>query len=468
MPFDAVKNFCKGTLNAGIAQGASTLTLQTGQGAKFPNPSTDGQFNIVVWNYTDYPDPSDDPNVEVKRCTARSGDVLTISGGQEGTSDVAHNTAGKEYRVMLGITAKTIVDLVALINGLIVEANSAEAEAAAYAAGAKMVIRTDLLTAEPGTALATVLSVTSLLNSVTIKTGATVPVSALTMLASVVNPFEIGTTSGASVSVTALGTTLELPSVVVTAVQNVSVSATALAVSATLGNATVPMGAVELYGTSLFNDANLVAYYRMEDLTDSKGSNTLTNIGSTPFSAGKFNNGAVGNGSSRALRISGNNVFGLAANAARTYSMWIKVNTEPTSGQYFNFVSLTKYVTGSTQYYDGFGYYNNSGTKQLYGGIYRGDGVVLTHNVNLGTTNWHHLAVTYSGGANGTQKFYLDGVEVATGTQTTTTPANNSNNGLAILANVTDIQWSNIAVDDFAFFSRALSGTEIANIYNGV
>ena len=60
---------------------------------------------------TDFPDPSDDPNAEIVRVTGVSGNTLTVSRGQEGTAASTKNTAGKVYKLMLGITAKMITDI---------------------------------------------------------------------------------------------------------------------------------------------------------------------------------------------------------------------------------------------------------------------------------------------------------------------------------------------------------------------
>jgi hypothetical protein len=115
---DTVTNFPLGTLTAGIAAGASSLTLGTNEGGNFPAATTSpdaDHFNITIWNSTDYANPGDDPNVEILRCTARSGDVLTISRAQEGTSDVNHNTGGKTYRVAQCVTKKMVDDIRNLI-----------------------------------------------------------------------------------------------------------------------------------------------------------------------------------------------------------------------------------------------------------------------------------------------------------------------------------------------------------------
>jgi hypothetical protein len=108
---DAVKNFAKSTLSTGIDADDTSIVLATGGGAKFPAPATDGAFNAVIWNSTDYADPADDPSVEIVRVTARSSDTLTVSRAQEGTNASAHNTSGKTYTIVLGPTAKTITDL---------------------------------------------------------------------------------------------------------------------------------------------------------------------------------------------------------------------------------------------------------------------------------------------------------------------------------------------------------------------
>lgn len=118
MPLDAVKNFAKVTVSQGYPAGATTIVLSTGDGSKLPDPATEGAFNLVWWNSTDYPDPTDDPSKEIVRCTARTGDTLTVTRGQEGTNDVNHNTANKTYKMILAITQKMIEDIEMAAEGL--------------------------------------------------------------------------------------------------------------------------------------------------------------------------------------------------------------------------------------------------------------------------------------------------------------------------------------------------------------
>jgi hypothetical protein len=109
--FDAVKNFGKVTVSTGYDDSAVSIVLSGGHGAKLPDPSSDGEFNLVWWNNTDYGDPSDDPNVEIVRCTARSTDTLTVTRNQEGSGASIKNIASKTYRMALVLTKKMMDDL---------------------------------------------------------------------------------------------------------------------------------------------------------------------------------------------------------------------------------------------------------------------------------------------------------------------------------------------------------------------
>lgn len=120
MSLDPVLNFGKVTVSTGYAAGAVTVVLVSGHGAKLPDPSVSGAFNLVWWNSTLYPDPADDPNVEIVRCTARTTDTLTITRAQESTSDVAHNVANSTYKMILSLTKKMKDDIEAGSGGLLV------------------------------------------------------------------------------------------------------------------------------------------------------------------------------------------------------------------------------------------------------------------------------------------------------------------------------------------------------------
>lgn len=70
----------KSTLAAPISAGSTAITLAPGDGALFPAPAA-GQAFALVLN-----DVATQQIVEVCWCTARSGDVLTVQRGREGTT----------------------------------------------------------------------------------------------------------------------------------------------------------------------------------------------------------------------------------------------------------------------------------------------------------------------------------------------------------------------------------------------
>lgn len=116
MALDPVRNFIKLTVAGFYDAAATSIEVNVGEGATLPNPGTEGHFNMVWYNDTDYPDPTDDPNAEIVRVSAESADILTIARAQEGTAASTKNTAGKTYKLLLAVTAKMINDINVEIN----------------------------------------------------------------------------------------------------------------------------------------------------------------------------------------------------------------------------------------------------------------------------------------------------------------------------------------------------------------
>jgi hypothetical protein len=113
MALDSVKNFVQVQASTGYSSSATAIALQSGQGSKLPS----APFNLIWWNSTDYPNPANDPNIEIVRVTNVSGDTIAITRAQESTTASSKNTAGKTYSLVLGITAKMISDIQALLLG---------------------------------------------------------------------------------------------------------------------------------------------------------------------------------------------------------------------------------------------------------------------------------------------------------------------------------------------------------------
>jgi len=88
MSFLQVKNNASSILASGIDAVATSLTVASGEGARFPATN----FHITIED-------------EILLCTTRTGDVLTVTRAQEGTAAASH-AQGKAVR--LNITAEVL------------------------------------------------------------------------------------------------------------------------------------------------------------------------------------------------------------------------------------------------------------------------------------------------------------------------------------------------------------------------
>jgi hypothetical protein len=124
---DAMKNGAKSYLSVGINSTDTSLTVQTGDGAKFPA----APFNLIISDASLYSFAFDDPNVEVVRVTAKSTDTFTITRGVESTSAHTHNAGGHSYLVYSTVTADWLNNqLTAYIGGASTTGNAGTATAA--------------------------------------------------------------------------------------------------------------------------------------------------------------------------------------------------------------------------------------------------------------------------------------------------------------------------------------------------
>lgn len=223
------------------------------------------------------------------------------------------------------------------------------------------------------------------------------------------------------------------------------------------------MAAIELASTPLFSDANLVAYYKLEDVNDSKGSYTLTNNNTVAFNAAKFNNGADFGASNTNKSLSINSDLSIQGGNI-SVSFWVKNYSNPSTGAFTYF--MTNNDTNDVEY--SIFYQYNGGTYRLNFDRYKNPdsaGTDVFYNVDLGTSLFNHIVATYDGT---TMRLYLNGIEVGntpasgtgSGTTTTKTSIGARNDGLANY-------FSKSIIDDVAIFNRALTATEINKLYNG-
>jgi len=125
---DPIRNFINIVVADGYDNTDTAIELSSGGAALLPDPAVDGEFNLTWFNSSDYPNPADDPNVEIVRVTAADTgtDILTVVRAQEGTSASNKNAGGKIYKVILTPTKKTMEDLYNLTQRQTIELGSYE------------------------------------------------------------------------------------------------------------------------------------------------------------------------------------------------------------------------------------------------------------------------------------------------------------------------------------------------------
>lgn len=217
------------------------------------------------------------------------------------------------------------------------------------------------------------------------------------------------------------------------------------------------MAAKELFKTTLFDDTNLVAYWRMEgNSNDSKGSYNGSDTAVTyGTSYGIFNQGANFNGSSSIIDVS--SVPSISSNVS--FCAWIK----PSSISSGEKSILTIHVNSYSNYFYTLTYFNNAGTISLVFAKFDGtNNPVVSYTVTLPTTSWSFICGVKDGS---NLYLYLNGSKVGTTTDTTTSTPTYTN--INIGGENGKSKWFDGNIDDVAIFSRALSSTEVSNLYNG-
>lgn len=222
----------------------------------------------------------------------------------------------------------------------------------------------------------------------------------------------------------------------------------------------------QLADTSLFNDANLVAYYKLEDVNDSKASFHLTNNGTTPFNSGKYGNGANGGTSNTTKYLSISNNLGIDGGNC-SISAWININEAIGAGSgggngEFTFVKQQSAGT-DTAYFLTYEY--NSGTPRLAFRRFRQGiaGDQATYTITLTVGLWYHLVLTYD---TTNMRGYVNNVLQA-GPTAMSGVGTGATDQFSILADANSPSGqAGAIVDDVAVFNKVLTVAEIDTLYN--
>ncbi len=105
MAFLLKKNCATTSINQVGGIDSSATSIIVADASSFP---TTGDFLVTIWNKETFPNPCDDPNVEIVKVTDVVGNTFTIVRGQEDTVGVAHSNS--QSMEML-ITAGTFEDI---------------------------------------------------------------------------------------------------------------------------------------------------------------------------------------------------------------------------------------------------------------------------------------------------------------------------------------------------------------------
>jgi RHS repeat-associated protein len=206
---------------------------------------------------------------------------------------------------------------------------------------------------------------------------------------------------------------------------------------------------------------SLISYYKAEDITDFWSTNNLTNNSSVSFVPGKIGNAAEFT-KSPAKSLSIGSTLGIDGGAI-SVSLWVKPNSLPSGSEdilfsQFNNSSKVGYML---QLQD------SGGTQKIRWRRVRWDSAenVAEYATTLSTSVFTHLVATYDG-AN--LKLYINGTQ-----QGSTTGSGSggtaSTSRTAIGAHFDSLGYGNpnADIDELGIWNRALSSTEISDLYNG-
>ncbi len=217
---------------------------------------------------------------------------------------------------------------------------------------------------------------------------------------------------------------------------------------------------------------NIVSYYKMEgnsndSVTTNNGTDTSISYNS---SFGKILQGASLNGTTSFIGLP-SGIYSLFNGTSNwTINAWFNIQTQPTGGTEGTIYNSTSNTAQNFQRWNAhFHAFDSDGsgtaTKLKF---YRANGAsvigTITGNTTLSTGTYYMGTVTYDGS---NINLYLNGSLDATAVSSTGSASTGANGrfGKAINSS-SSINYWNGYLDEIGFWSRALSGSEITQLYN--
>ena len=213
---------------------------------------------------------------------------------------------------------------------------------------------------------------------------------------------------------------------------------------------------------------SLISAYTFDETSGTAAADFVRGGGGTGNLNGgsSFASGKIGN----AIELDGSTGYVLAPNVigtgttAYSVSAWVFADSATTWG------TIVKNWGGSFTGAFHLGFDNVSGRISNYVSTPTVGPVIAPATLSLGA--WHHVALTYNGGS-ATQILYIDGLQVAIGSASSSLTALGTNMGIGVKTNNATTApdpsapgWWDGRIDDLAFFNNVLTPAEVLQIKN--
>lgn len=209
---------------------------------------------------------------------------------------------------------------------------------------------------------------------------------------------------------------------------------------------------------------NLVSFWSLDDVTDSHGSNDLTNNNSVTFVTGKVGNAGNFNGSNQYLSITDGAQTGLDLTSSLTVNSWIYLDTAPSAGKAD---IINKVSFGDSQWL--VAAQENSGDKGL---LVLYENTQNNENFPVSISDWTASTwIMYTHTFNASTKeaeVFINGTSAGTVTNSNWTETRNGTATTFIGAYGVgfDAGYFDGKIDELGVWSRVLTDDEIVELYN--
>lgn len=207
-----------------------------------------------------------------------------------------------------------------------------------------------------------------------------------------------------------------------------------------------------------FPTTNLIAYYKLDNNgVDTENGYDLTNVGTTPYAAGFFNDGADFGSANSTKGFTRSGEPATTVNGGDfTINYWVKVETTTTNLD----AGVEIQCTTNGNWFRAYGAYDPPNTRWI-GGWHGGGFISSAATLSDGT--WHMVTFTNSGG---TLELFGDGVSKGT-TSTHYGASLGATDAIHVAASqVASGVEQNGMVDEIGVWSSVLSGSDITALYN--